>query len=910
MPSCAALNCTSRSDSQRPLFCFPLSDRKRLRQWVGNLRRRNWTPNKNSRLCALHFEEGCFTVNYGRKRLTSTAVPTIFNLSMLYKSRSTQEKSRNAQVSFRAPHVVDHMYAKQAAQDGPALLDSDRVVVKQELIDSRDDVGSAVLYHNDKDTKTQSIKITNTATTDTQAVPVSKVSVATSSTLDHTDAARESNITLKRPFELVSLGETLGDRGKRIRLENKLKIRVDSLSQVIGVLKQKNLISSGCAEKLENSFSAVPKTILTRLGRGNMSKVPEELRSFAITLNFYSAKAYAFVRDNFDLFLPLPYTIRKYYSSVSADPGFTRASFSALQTHAEDRKKEGRQTICALMVGEMSICKHVEYSEGNLHGYVDPGCGAIDDSLPPARDAFVVMAVAIDESWKIPLAYFFVDSLTGEERANIITECLLRLQYAGVRTASLTCDGPACHFTMLKTLGVNLEVNSMTPSFPNPADYSQVVHVLLDVCHMTKLLRNTLAEGGLLQTARGDIRWQYIVELSKLQEVEGQRLGDKLKMAHERWEKEKMKVRLATQVFSSSVADALEYCNKHLHLPQFRGCEETVDFLRTIDAALDVLNSRNLLGKRNKKPTKRSNIKSRGNILLKAEEALLALEDERGMPVHSGKRRTCVIGFVASLRSVRSIFHDLVEKPNAPCMFLLTNKLCQDHLELFFFSIRRQVGSDNNPTAKQFTAAYKRLLAKLQVKIGTGNRLIWDDAEIMGATPATVTTMRRFDLKPVEQPRSDHDEPVCPNIDAVSEYKQAAISYMAGFVVKKIKEKHNCIPCAGALTSDSTVHPCFLSKGRGGLQKPSSGVIAVCTEAERSFQRILRTTSGKHRHRSNLASTVSHQVLRYSSGKTLFPQLHRHMFETTVEDNHVHYLVKMASSIYCTMRMNHLAKKD
>ncbi|KAG7459111.1 THAP domain-containing protein 4-like [Solea senegalensis] len=98
MPSCAALNCTSRSDSQRPLFCFPLSDRKRLRQWVGNLRRRNWTPNKNSRLCALHFEEGCFTVNYGRKRLTSTAVPTIFNLSMLYKSRSTQEKSRNAQV--------------------------------------------------------------------------------------------------------------------------------------------------------------------------------------------------------------------------------------------------------------------------------------------------------------------------------------------------------------------------------------------------------------------------------------------------------------------------------------------------------------------------------------------------------------------------------------------------------------------------------------------------------------------------------------------------------------------------------------------------------------------------------------------------------------------------------------------
>ena len=38
-----------------------------------------------------------------------------------------------------------------------------------------------------------------------------------------------------------------------------------------------------------------------------------------------------------------------------------------------------------------------------------------------------------------------------------------------------------------------------------------------------------------------------------------------------------MKVKLAAQVFSQSVADALEYCNKELHLPQFRGCEETVD---------------------------------------------------------------------------------------------------------------------------------------------------------------------------------------------------------------------------------------------------------------------------------------------------------------------------------------------
>uniref|UniRef100_A0AAV2JMX0 Transposable element P transposase-like GTP-binding insertion domain-containing protein n=1 Tax=Knipowitschia caucasica TaxID=637954 RepID=A0AAV2JMX0_KNICA len=116
---------------------------------------------------------------------------------------------------------------------------------------------------------------------------------------------------------------------------------------------------------------------------------------------------------------------------------------------------------------------------------------------------------------------------------------------------------------------------------------------------------------------------------------------------------------LATQVFSSSVADALEYCNQHLQLPQFRGCEETVDFLRTIDAAFDVLN------------------------------------------------------------------------------------------------IRARGGFNNNPTTTQFTAAYKRLLVRQQVNTGTGNCLLLDNTGILGVTPASINTMRRFNLEPVLEAHLD-----------------------------------------------------------------------------------------------------------------------------------------------------------
>ena len=141
-------------------------------------------------------------------------------------------------------------------------------------------------------------------------------------------------------------------------------------------------------------------------------------------------------------------------------------------------------------------------------------------------------------------------------------------------------------------------------------------------------------------------------------------------------------MKLAAQVFSSSVADALENCNTQLHLPQFRGCEETVEFLRTIDAAFDVLNSRNPLGKGYKAPMRTSNKDRAEKILLKAQKSLLELKDQQGKPLHAGKRKTCVIA--ASCISVWNVFQEAVCAPNAQCHYLLTYKLSQDHLELFF----------------------------------------------------------------------------------------------------------------------------------------------------------------------------------------------------------------------------------
>jgi len=62
--------------------------------------------------------------------------------------------------------------------------------------------------------------------------------------------------------------------------------------------------------------------------------------------------------------------------------------------------------------------------------------------------------------------------------------------------------------------------------------------------------------------------------------------------------------------------------------------------------------------------------------------------------------------------------------------YLLTYKLSQDHIETTFSAFRSRGGYNNNPTCRQFSAAYKRILVHNQV-VGSiyGNCTILDKTE-------------------------------------------------------------------------------------------------------------------------------------------------------------------------------------
>lgn len=78
-----------------------------------------------------------------------------------------------------------------------------------------------------------------------------------------------------------------------------------------------------------------------------------------------------------------------------------------------------------------------------------------------------------------------------------------------------------------------------------------------------------------------------------MQEQEGLHLANKLRNAHVKFVKQIMKVKLAVQTFSNSVADAIEFCEE-INLEQFLGASPTVEFIRKINHLFDILNSRNI----------------------------------------------------------------------------------------------------------------------------------------------------------------------------------------------------------------------------------------------------------------------------------------------------------------------------
>lgn len=450
-------------------------------------------------------------------------------------------------------------------------------------------------------------------------------------------------------------------------------------------------------------------------------KYPEELRRFALTLNYHSPRAYDFVRETFSNNLPHASTLRSWFhnSDITVFPGVHQSVLNILKKKAISKLSEGLELVVSLCFDEMHIRKHIQWCHALkcLLGYVTYGW---DDSNPEAEkpiadQVMVCMVNGLNENLQIPIAYHFINgALNAEHKRSLILEVIAALHSANIKVANITFDGLPSNLRMCQLLGANLKYDdpNFQPYFT--ASNGDRIYILLDACHMLKLVRNTFGDGMELRDGnKENIDWKYIKELVKFKE-KGLSLTHKLNQKHLQWERRKMKVSIASQTLSASTSNSMGSLLEQRY-DAFRDSAPTARFCQNFNDVFDIFNTKsnehsnplkNCLSKENK-----TQIYEKLDAISNYIPHLTLLDNGKRKKVIESNRRVGFLGFLINIKSLKLMFEQFVEGRNPILEKIPSFYLMQDTLEVFFGKNRAHCGFNDNPTVEQFVASYKKLIA-------------------------------------------------------------------------------------------------------------------------------------------------------------------------------------------------------
>ncbi|XP_049523996.1 uncharacterized protein LOC125945760 [Dermacentor silvarum] len=110
--------------------------------------------------------------------------------------------------------------------------------------------------------------------------------------------------------------------------------KVAHLQDVIQDLSENRILGNEDVATLQSLGGAKKDLLMRQLTRKSGAAVSPtyspELRAFALTLHFYSPRAYRYVRATFDTCLPHPKTLCKWYQSIDGAAGFSKEALTAL----------------------------------------------------------------------------------------------------------------------------------------------------------------------------------------------------------------------------------------------------------------------------------------------------------------------------------------------------------------------------------------------------------------------------------------------------------------------------------------------------------------------------------------------------------------------------------------------------
>lgn len=685
------------------IICFRIK-----RNWIGFIQscigNNFWLPTRASKICCLHFEPimFCKVTCEGQRTLEEWALPTIGIIPTPLSVATL-------------PCLTEHMMKRIKRDESPRrILNSPPQFTSppRSLLvspNSRSRVLSDHNYHFSPDRAAEKLR-----------------------------AVQDKLEKLKKKYQLL---KRKMDRRDKANLELKNKVEEYCSQQEVS--------------ELEDKFPDVLKLIISNEKKGITVKgksgivYDEEMRKFSATLHHYSPKCYDYLRHHLNL--PHPNTITSWMRSHDCGPGFNVEVIKQLGIILRDDKKNVMKDVC-LIIDEMAIKKELLWnpSRKKFEGHINYGIkdAELDPTSPLATSALVCMVSGLSGGWKVPIGYIFTDKADGLVQKTFVDKAFHLLEAEKFNVHALVSDGCTSNVSLFDLYGVKeksvksgstTSLEDIVYTFPNPANPKKVVHVIYELVHMLKLWRNLLAQCGELSMANGNVvNWKYIEQLYVLQvnkanicfrlikwvrnlffviiqDSEKIRAWNKLGKLHVQFDNHKMRVKLAAQALSKSVADAIVFCREDLKLPEFQGSEGTTDFIYLIDKVFDILNSRSPRQRWQKSAISRRNFESVSAVLNEFAETVLGMtytETRNYKKTNSvvkttkqlcqGSRKRAALGLIVSSQSILTIAKDLLYRFEDPFLYVMTYRFSQDLLELFFNAVRGKLGRNNNPTTLDF----------------------------------------------------------------------------------------------------------------------------------------------------------------------------------------------------------------
>ncbi|XP_059489220.1 uncharacterized protein LOC132204616 [Neocloeon triangulifer] len=501
--------------------------------------------------------------------------------------------------------------------------------------------------------------------------------------------------------------------------------------------------------------------------------------------------------------LPSMITTARLLRDIPIDTGYNARLFVAIEDYASTLTDVTAKAV-SLLVDEIAIMKHLSFNskKKRFDGVAD--FGEFERIPEVANEAQVTMIYFLKSRVKMLLSYVFASGTTPADlSAKILLGNIKRLANIGVRTVSVVCDQAPSNRQMYKKLEATTEKPYITLNGLKTVLTYDAPHIFKRIVAMLRKYFVRMAEGKI-----ADIdHVRRILEVN--QNLSGTRLAPKLTYRHIFTDnKTAMRVHLATQVISQSVAAAINTLISSGHLPS-TACH-TSSFCQLMNDTFDSLNGSTYF---NSRPLKE---RLDDNSPHWEHWRVVEKEVSQWSFVHKITKKSVWSPSFISLRWDFQAMRELWPVcKSLGFKYLLLRDLDQDPIENGFRDFRDQCGDNRMPTTSQFRNAF------VNIQLNAFNKA----ADLKGncePDEGTMEPVRKFLVKalvPAIRPKTS--TPSMTDVAQSLTYSDIGVthrdlqnieansdSYFAGFCIKYVQRRLNCNICVASLcVADGLLEP-------------------------------------------------------------------------------------------------------